>query len=160
MTLPVHVKLTIGNSPQNIQVGEVLQSMLADAGFALEVNAMDFGTSLDAVQRGDFETYLGGWSGLLDADSNSWSFLHSGGPLNFARYSNKLADDMLDQARIPTDLAQRRALYGKLWTQEAQDLPIVYLWAPRYIVGTTAKLSGFKTMPDGLLRLQGVTLAP
>ncbi len=154
------VKLMIPNSPQGVQVGEVMQSMAAEAGIAIQPVVMDFGTSLAASQKGDFEAYLIGWSGLLDADSNVWSFLHTGGSLNTAGYSNAKVDTLLDQARETADAAARRALYAQVWQQEGADLPIIYLWTPRYIVGHQAKLTGFQTMPDGLMRLQGVKLAP
>jgi peptide/nickel transport system substrate-binding protein len=102
--------------------------MAAEAGFAVQVNAMEFGTALAAVQRGDFAMALGGWSGLLDTDSNAWSFLHSGGVLNMARYGNALVDGKLDEARTLTDLAARRAAYAAVWQQVNQDLPLIYLW--------------------------------
>jgi peptide/nickel transport system substrate-binding protein len=157
---PLAVKLMIPNSPQGVQVGEVVQSMAAEIGIMIQPVVMDFGTTLAASQKGDFEAYYIGWSGLLDADSNVWSFLHTGGSLNTAGYSNARVDALLDQARETADVAARRALYAQVWQQEGQDLPIIYLWTPRYIVGHVAKLTGFQTMPDGLMRLQGVKLAP
>jgi peptide/nickel transport system substrate-binding protein len=158
VTLPLHVQLTVANSPQGLQVAEVLQSMLRDAGIELSVNAMDFGTSLAFIHSGAYAMALGGWSGLLDADSNLWTFLHSGGPLNEARYSNAAADAALDRARLTTDVATRRAAYADLWKQERQDLPLIYLWTPAYIYGLNKKVNGFQTYPDGLLRLQGVSI--
>ena len=158
--LPVPVSLMIANAPQNIQVGEVIQSMAREAGFDVQVTTMDFGTALAASQKGDYGAFFIGWSGLLDPDSNVWQFLHTGGSLNTAQYSNQDVDTSLDQARAAIDPAQRRALYAKAWEVEGRDLPIIYLWTPRYIFGHTAKLAGFQTMPDGLLRLQGVSLAP
>jgi peptide/nickel transport system substrate-binding protein len=156
--LPLHIRLTVANNPQSIQVAEVLQSMLRDAGIELEVNNMDFGTSLALIQGGNYAMALGGWSGLLDPDSNLWSFLHSGGPLNVSRYDNPKADAALDQARLTTDIPKRRAAYAALWQQERHDLPIIYLYTPAYINGYSRKLTGFETYPDGLLRLQGVSL--
>ncbi len=158
--LPVAVPLMIPNSPQGIQVGEVVQAMAAEAGFAVQPVVMDFGTALAASQQGDYAAFYIGWSGLLDADSNIWSFLHTGGSLNTAQYSNPKVDDLLDRARLTTDIAARRTLYSEMWEQEAKDLPIIYLWTPRYILGHSARLTGFKTMPDGLMRLQGVALEP
>ncbi len=159
VALPLHVQLTVANNPQGLQVAEVLQSMLRDAGIELEVNAMDFGTSLAMIQQGHYAMALGGWSGLLDADSNLWSFLHTGGPLNVAHYANPKADDALDRARLSTDMAVRRAAYADLWQQERQDLPLIYLWTPAYIYGLSKTVTGFQTYPDGLLRLQGVAFA-
>ncbi len=157
---PLTIKLMIPNSPQGVQVGEVIQSMAAEAGIIIQPVVLDFGTSLAASQKGDYEAFFIGWSGLLDADSNIYSFLHTGASLNTAGYSNAKVDSLLDQARETTDLAARRALYTQTWEQEGQDLPIIYLWTPRYIAGHLAKLTGFQTMPDGLMRLQGVKLAP
>ncbi len=158
--LPVVVPLMIPNSPQVLHVGEVVQSMAKEAGFDIQVVAMDFGTTISASQKGDFSAWLIGWSGLLDADSNIWAFLHTGGPLNTAHYSNAKVDTLLDQARTITDTAKRRAVYEQMWQQESEDLPIIYLWAPRNIIGLSAKLQGFHSMPDGLLRLQGVQMTP
>ena len=157
---PYVVKLMIPNSPQGVQVGEVVQSMAAEAGIAIQPVVMDFGTTLAASQKGDYQAFFIGWSGLLDPDSNVWSFLHSGAALNTAHYANPKVDALLDQARETTDLAARRALYAQVWAQESQDLPIIYLWSPRYIIGHVAGLKGFQTMPDGIMRLQGVSLTP
>ena len=157
---PYAVKLMIPNSPQGVQVGEVVQSMAAEAGFAIQPVVMDFGTTLAASQKGDYQAFYIGWSGLLDTDSNVWSFLHSGAPLNTAQYSNLKVDALLDQARETTDVITRRGLYAQVWAQESIDLPIIYLWSPRYILGHTAGLDGFATMPDGIMRLRGVRLAP
>ncbi len=153
---PFPVPLIVYNTPQNVQAGEVIQSMAAEAGFAVQVNAMEFGTALAAVQRGDFAVALGGWSGLLDTDSNAWSFLHTGGALNMARYSNATVDAALDRARSLTDIAERRNAYEAVWQQESKDLPIIYLWTPRNVTGLSNKVAGFTLLADGLLRLQDV----
>jgi peptide/nickel transport system substrate-binding protein len=46
-----------------------------------------------------------------------------------------------------------------MWKQEQQDLPITYLWTPRNIVGMSAKLNGFRPVPDGMIRVQGLEMA-
>jgi peptide/nickel transport system substrate-binding protein len=151
---PVPVPLIVYNRPQDVQVGEVIQSMAAEAGFAVQVNAMEFGTALTTVQRGDYVITLGGWSGLLDTDSNTWSFLHTGGALNRASYSNPRVDALLDQARTTDSLTERREAYEGVWQQVSKDLPLIYLWTPRNIVGLSSRITGFTLLADGLLRLQ------
>jgi peptide/nickel transport system substrate-binding protein len=160
VTLPVVVKLIVANSPQTIQVGEVIQAMAREAGFDVQVTTMDFGAAISLTNSGSYGAYLTGWSGLLDADSNIYSFLKTGGPLNITRYSNPVVDQALDDARVTSDPTLRRAAYAKLWAQERVDLPIVYLYTPSYIVGASKKISGYKVLPDGLMRLQGVSLSP
>ena len=65
------VPLTVTNTPQAVQTAEVIQSMAAEAGFAVQVNAMEFGAALAAVRGGDFAMTLGGWSGLLTPTATS-----------------------------------------------------------------------------------------
>ena len=155
---PVPVDLVVSNTPQGVQVGEIVQAMAADAGFAVRVNAMEFGASLAAVNHGDYQVSFGGWSGLLDPDADSWSFLHTGGALNYAHYSNADVDGWLDQARVEPDQAARRALYAKVWQKVSADLPLIYLWTPRNIQGVSRRVSSFTLLADGLLRLQDVSL--
>lgn len=153
---PYPVPLIVYNTPASVQTGEVIQAMAAEAGFAVHVEAMEFGAALAAVQRGDYVMTLGGWSGLLDTDSNAWSFLHTGGALNRASYSNSQVDTLLDRARTTSDRDQRRAAYAGVWQQVHKDLPIIYLWTPRNIIGLSNRISGFTLLADGLLRLQDV----
>ena len=153
---PFPVPLVVYNTPQGVQTGEVIQSMAAEAGFAVQVNAMEFGTALATVQRGDYVVTLGGWSGLLDTDSNAWSFLHTGGALNRAGYSNPRVDALLDRARTVSDINERRDAYAGVWQQVSKDLPIIYLYTPRNITGLSRKVAGFTLLADGLLRLQDV----
>jgi peptide/nickel transport system substrate-binding protein len=159
VSLPVPVVLTVANSPDTRQTGEVIQAMAAEAGFDVKVQQMEFASGLDAADRGDFEAYLIGWSGRPDADGNLWNFLHTGGPLNYPAYSNKDMDGWLDGARATTDLAARKALYAKVAVLTEQDLPILFLYSPQLVMGMSTKVSGFVPVPDGLIRLPGLKLA-
>jgi hypothetical protein len=40
-----------------------------------------------------------------------------------------------------------------------EDLPVLYLYNPRAAFAHTARLNGFVPYPDGIIRLEGVTLA-
>ena len=46
VSTPFPVPLIVYNTPQDVQVGEVIQSMAAEAGFAVQVIAMEFGTAI------------------------------------------------------------------------------------------------------------------
>ncbi len=159
LPLPIKVTVNVPNSPTRIQAMEVVQAMVAEAGFDLKINAMEFATTLDAGDRGDFEAYLLAWSGRTDPDGNIWNFWHTGGPNNYPGYSNPDVDKALEDARKTSDVKERAALYAKAQIQELADLPINYLWSPQNIVGINAKLTGFVPVPDGLIRVQGMVLA-
>jgi peptide/nickel transport system substrate-binding protein len=153
---PVPLTLSVVNTPDSVQTAEVIQSMAAEAGFDVKIKAMEARALLNAALSGDFQASIGYWSGRIDPDGNMYAFLHTGSPLNEGHYSNPALDALLDQARQVTDVAARRDLYAKVWTIEARDLPITYLWTWKNIAGMSAKLQGFVPIPDGLIRVQGL----
>ena len=159
--LPVTVNMIAPNSPDTKQMAEVIQSMTAEAGFDVKISAMEFASSLDNAEQGGFQTYLLAWSGRIDPDGNLYSFLHStSGPQNYGHYNSPAMDKLLDDARAETDTAKRKALYAKIAELEQTDVPISYIYTTRYFNGVSAKVQGFKPVADGLIRLQGITLAP
>ena len=156
--LPVPVTLTLTNGSDDQQAGEVIQSMASEAGFDVKIKAMEFASSLQAAYAGDFQAYMIGWSGRADADGNMWQMLHTGGTFNYGHYSNADVDKALDGARTVSTVDQRRAFYAKVWEQERKDLPLLYLWTGKNIVGMKKALVGFQQVPDGLIRLQGMEM--
>jgi peptide/nickel transport system substrate-binding protein len=153
---PVPVVLTITNETDIQQASEVIQAMAKEAGFDVKIRSMEFASSLQAAYAGDFEAYLIGWSGRADPDGNMWQMLHGGGTFNYGHYENADVNKALDDARTVSDVARRRSFYAKVWEREREDLPEIYLWAPANIVGLKASLTGFRQVPDGLIRLQGM----
>jgi peptide/nickel transport system substrate-binding protein len=158
LTLPVSVTMTITNGSDDQQTGEVIQSMEREAGFDVKLKTMEFAASLQAGYAGDFQAYMIGWSGRADPDGNMWQMLHSGGTFNYGHYANVDVDTALDDARTVADVPGRRAFYAKVWARERQDLPLIYLWTSKNIVGMKRGITGFQQVPDGLIRLQNVAM--
>jgi peptide/nickel transport system substrate-binding protein len=156
---PIPVTMNVPNTPDRTQEAEVIQAMVREAGFDLKLNLIEFASSLQAATQGQFESYLIGWSGRVDPDGNLYAFLRSGAGQNDGHYSNPQVDTLLEQAREATDTAARKALYDKLWPVLRQDEPLTYLFTPVNIVGMSAKVTGFRPVPDGLIRLQDVALS-
>jgi len=156
---PISVTMIVPNSPDILQAAQVIQAMVAPAGFDLKLQAMEFASSLATARGGNFQSYLIAWSGRADADGNMYSFLHSGFGFNYGRFSDPVVDKLLDEARLTTDIAARRDIYAKLWIEERKQMPVIYLWALGNIVGMKKKLMGFKQVPDGIIRLQGMYMA-
>jgi peptide/nickel transport system substrate-binding protein len=156
---PVVVELTVPNNPELRQAAEVIQAMVKEAGFELKINAMEFASSLQAAARGDFQTYMIAWSGRPDPDGNTWTFMHSKGAQNDGKFANPEVDRLLDAAREEADPGKRHALYNQLWPIALrQDRSRMYLWHRQIIMGHTARLQGFKLLPDGLIRPQDLRL--
>ncbi|MBB5695471.1 ABC transporter substrate-binding protein [Muricoccus pecuniae] len=156
---PVPVDLMVANSPELRQVAEVMQSMVAEAGFELRIVATEFASALQAGVRGDFQAYLSGWSGRPDPDGNVWTFMHSRGAQNDGKYSNPEVDGLLDGTRAESGPAERTALYAQAFRIAlTQDRARAFLWHPKILVAHTTRLQGFSLLPDGLIRLQGMRL--
>jgi peptide/nickel transport system substrate-binding protein len=159
VTPPVSLELLTLNQPDSLQAAEVIQSMAAEAGFDIHIVAME-ATAAGQVQRsGDYQAYLNGWSGRVDADGNTFQFLHTGQGNNFTGYSNPTVDRLLEQGRDMTDIGKRRVAYQQVWAALRRDLPVTFLYSPRNIVAMTAKLNGFRPVPDGMIRIQGLEMA-
>jgi peptide/nickel transport system substrate-binding protein len=157
-TLPVSVDFMVPKGAENEAVAQVIQSMAAEAGFDLKIRLLEWATSLSQAQAGEYQLFLLGWSGRIDPDGNSYIFLHTKAPQNESFYSNPEADKVLEEARLVTDPAQRKAIYEKLTKIALNDDPIIYLYHRKLLVAHTARLEGYKQIPDGLVRVVGLKL--
>jgi peptide/nickel transport system substrate-binding protein len=155
-TLPVSVDFMVPKGAENEAVAQVIQSMAAEAGFDLKIRLLEWATSLNQAQAGEYQLFLLGWSGRIDPDGNSYIFLHTKAPQNEAFYSNPEADKVLEEARLVTDPAQRKAIYEKLTKMALNDDPIIYLYHRKLLVAHTAKLDGYRQISDGLVRVVGL----
>jgi peptide/nickel transport system substrate-binding protein len=158
VTLPVAVDMMVPKGAESEAVAQVLQSMASEAGFDLKIRVIEFATSFKQAQAGEFQAFLIGWSGRIDPDGNSYVFLHSNAPQNDGGYANPEADKALEDARLITDAAQRKAIYEKLTKAVLNDEPLIYLYHRKLLIAHTTKLEGYKQMPDGLVRVIGLKL--
>jgi peptide/nickel transport system substrate-binding protein len=157
-TPPVSVDLMVPKGAENEAVAQVVQAMAAEAGFDLKIRLIEFATSFKQAQAGEFQAFLIGWSGRIDPDGNSYVFMHTKAPQNDGGYSNPEADKALEDARLITDPAQRKAIYEKLTKIVLNDEPLIYLYHRKLLIAHTTKLEGYRQMPDGLVRVIGLKL--
>ncbi|NUR12935.1 MAG: ABC transporter substrate-binding protein, partial [Bradyrhizobium sp.] len=139
-------------------VAQVVHSMASEAGFDMKIRVTEFATSLKQAEAGDYQAFMLAWSGRIDPDGNSYVFLHKDAPQNYSAWSNPQADKALDDARLVTDPAKRKASYEALAKLVQEEEPILYLYHRRIIIAHTTKLEGYKQMPDGLVRVIGLKL--
>jgi peptide/nickel transport system substrate-binding protein len=151
---PIPVRLTVNTSPENLRLGQVIQSQAKEAGFDVSVTPTEFASALDAADVGDFDTFQVGWSGRVDPDGNIYNFLHTGAPLNIAGESNPELDELLEQARLTDDQDERKRLYSEAIQIEHEDRPILYLYHPINYLATGPDVAGVEYYADGLPRLK------
>jgi peptide/nickel transport system substrate-binding protein len=158
VALPVSVDYMIPKGAENEAVAQVVQSMAAEAGFDLKIRVVEFATTFKQAQAGEFQVFQINWSGRIDPDGNVYVFLHTKASQNDGGYSNPEADKALEDARLISDPAQRRAIYEKLTKVVLNDEPLIYLYHRKLLIAHTTKLEGYKQMPDGLVRVIGLKL--
>jgi peptide/nickel transport system substrate-binding protein len=156
--LPVSIDYMVPKGAENEAVAQVIQSMAAEAGFDLKIRVIEFATSFKQAQAGEFQVFQINWSGRIDPDGNSYVFLHTKAPQNDGGYSNPEADKLMEDGRLVTDPAQRKAIYEKLTRIVLNDEPLIYLYHRKLLIAHTTRLEGYKQMPDGLVRVIGLKL--
>src|SRR5712692_10402464 len=151
-------EMTIVNDPQQRRVGEVIQGMAKEAGFNITLRPAEFASALNDDDAGKLPAFLIGWSGRVDPDANIHQFQTCGGSLNTTRSCDEGVDALLNKARELTDQAQRTALYREAIEKFAgQRRNIIYLYHQNYIVAYPKSFTGYKAVPDGLIRIKGTS---
>jgi peptide/nickel transport system substrate-binding protein len=158
VTAPVTVDLMVPKNVERETVAQVIQSMAAEAGFDLKIRVTELATALKAAEVGEYQAFILDWSGRIDPDGNSYIFHKTKAPQNYSAYSNADVDKALDDARLVTDMAQRKSIYEKMTKSILEDEPIIYLYHRKNLIAHTTRLEGYKQLPDGLVRVVGLKL--
>src|SRR5256886_3071673 len=140
------------------RVAQVVQAMAKEAGFDIKIQSTEFATSLNLADKGQFEAYVLAWSGRADPDGNLHTFHFCKAPSTTPGYCVPEVDDAIEKSRTTLDPAQRAKYYETIASHVAKDRPIVYLYHRNWLWAHTAKLTGLRTVPDGMVRVQGLQM--
>ncbi|MFA7414856.1 MAG: ABC transporter substrate-binding protein [Rhizobium sp.] len=152
----VDIELQHANSPVVTQMMQVVQSMVAEAGFNVSLKATEFATLLSEQTAGNFQLSRSDWSGRIDPDGNLHQFVTCEGGINDSKYCNAEVDKLLNEARASADEAVRKQKYDAAGKILDDDLPIIYLGHQSWIWAIKKEITGFVPSPDGMIRLLGV----
>jgi len=140
------------------RIAQIVQAMAKEAGFDIKIQSTEFATSLNLADKGQFEAYVLAWSGRADPDGNLHTMLACKGPTNYAGYCKDDVEKLITESRTSLDATRRAAAYDQIAQQVQKDRPIVYLFHRHWLWAHTAKLSGLRTVPDGMVRVQGLKM--
>lgn len=152
----VDITIQVANNPVQTQVMEVVQSMAAEAGINISVEATEFASMLQNQSGGAYEGSQVGWSGRIDPDGNLHPFVHCDGGINDSGFCDPQVDEYLDAARGSNNFDVRKENYDAAREILDEELPLIYLYHPSWIWAMDATLEGFVAYPDGMIRLEGV----
>jgi peptide/nickel transport system substrate-binding protein len=151
--VPYPITMQVSNTPDTLRYAQALQAAVAEGGFALTINPVEYSTLLDVQTRGDFDMLQLGWSGRVDPHGNMFNFLSTGGGTNYSGYSNPEVDALLSAASQSTDPDKRAELYGQVVEKVQSDNPIIYLYRIRSLTAYTTNVAGVETFADGVVHL-------
>jgi peptide/nickel transport system substrate-binding protein len=140
------------------RIAQIVQAMAKEAGFDVKIHSTEFATSLNLADKGQFEAFVLAWSGRADPDGNLHTMLSCKGPTNYAGYCKDEVEKLIDESRTSLDPARRMAAYDKIAQQVQKDRPIIYLFHRHWLWAHNTKLSGLRTVPDGMVRVQGLKM--
>ncbi|MVA23035.1 ABC transporter substrate-binding protein [Agrobacterium vitis] len=155
----VPIELQVSNSATVLQMMQVVQSMVAEAGFDVTLKTMEFATMLNEQTAGNYQISRSDWSGRVDPDGNLHQFVTCKGGINDTKYCNPAVDTLLNEARQSTDEAVRKQKYDAADEILNDDLPIIYLGHQSWLWASSKKITGFVPSPDGMIRLTGMQKA-
>jgi peptide/nickel transport system substrate-binding protein len=152
------LEFRVPNTPRDTQVGEVVQSMAAEAGIEVKLMAGEANANIQAMTMGDYQVHLNNWSGRADPDPNISIYLDCESFQDWGKYCNPEFQKALAAARGETDMARRQTLYRQVVKIYTDDRPMLALYHTTWLFAHKAGLKGFTPVPDGLIRLQGMLL--
>jgi peptide/nickel transport system substrate-binding protein len=150
-------ELTVQNQPPERRVAEVIQEMAKEAGFNVSIRPSEFASALNDDDAGKLQAFQVGWSGRVDPDANIHQFHTCTGSLNTTGSCDEAIDALLNRAREVSDPKERTELYQQAIDKFAARRNILYLYHQNYIVAFPKTLKGYKAVPDGLIRIKGVS---
>jgi peptide/nickel transport system substrate-binding protein len=138
----------------------VIQAMTREAGFDVKIQSAEFATSLTMADKGDYDGYLLPWSGRADPDGNVFSFHGCKQPLNYTGYCDPETDKLLNESRTQRDPAARKKVFEQIAARVLKERPVIYLYHRNWLWAYTPKLTGIRSVPDGLLRVTDLKFTP
>lgn len=140
--------LFVNDNTTRLQLAQIIQANLKEIGIDMKIETLEWGTYLQKTAQGEHQALLGGWvSGTSDADIVFFPLLHTsshGGAGNRAFYTNKELDKVIEEARLTSDSAERKALFFKGQEILQEDTPFGLLLYKNENIGLNKRVKGFK----------------
>lgn len=159
---PVKMDLWIYEDPSKYQMAQVIQANLKEIGIQVIIQTLELSSFLQFSANGQHNALIGLWyASTGDADYGMYPLLHSssrGAVGNRSFYSNKVVDNLLDEARKTQNIKKRKENYKKVQKIIEEDNPIIPIVYKMYNVGLNKKIEGFEFNPNGNHKLENIII--
>jgi peptide/nickel transport system substrate-binding protein len=137
-------------SLNRIRAGVILQDQLKRAGVHANLEQLELSTEMARERAGAFDAALDAWTmpSSPDATWDAWSSEGaSASGVNFGHYSNPAFDAALDSA-LKADSAHARDAFSRAYSIINADVPAVWLYEARKIIGLHRRIRTNVMRPD------------
>lgn len=146
------VSINISDSDDHKKVAEYLQAQLEDnlPGFKLEIKAVPFAQRLEIEKAIEYDLSLSSWGPDYSDPMTYLDMWVEGGSANRMDYHNPKLDELVNQARVETDLSKRFEMLlniEKILLEE--DAAIVPLYQDGTSILMREKIKGLIVHPTG-----------
>ncbi|MCX6795937.1 MAG: ABC transporter substrate-binding protein [Candidatus Falkowbacteria bacterium] len=147
------IKLSTVDRNENRLVAEEIKKYWESAGVKTELEILPASqVQTEVIKNRSFDALFYGQ--VLGGDPDPYAFWHSSqtgtAGFNIANYINKEADQLIEDARLTSDIAKRQELYKKFQAIIVEEEPAIFMYSPVYTYVQNAKLKGF-TVKDIVL---------
>lgn len=153
MKTPVSIELKVSTTPESSRLGQVVQAMAKEAGFAVTLRPTEYATMLEETDSGHYDAFTSGWSGRLDPDGNIASFLQTRGAMNAYGLSDPAIDRLVERGRAEADPDERAKIYDELTRHAQKRRGLIYLYRQKNYIVTGKDVAGVRVYGDGLVRV-------
>lgn len=141
------ISLTTVDREENDSVAAKIKDYWQSIGVRTEINQLlSSQIQSEVIKPRDFEALLYGQ--VVGNDPDPYPFWHSSQAsspgLNITNYSNKEVDQLLEDARITTEINVRVEKYKRFQEIISEDEPVIFLYSRLYTYVQSKKVNGFK----------------
>ncbi|HYJ46586.1 MAG TPA: hypothetical protein VEV81_08215 [Pyrinomonadaceae bacterium] len=133
-----------------MKIGVLLQAQLAAAGIRVNLKPLEAGAVTARQTSRDFDAVLGGFhlGASPDGTREAWTAVGLGKDgFNYGSYVNPLFDEQLSAA-LSADSAHARDLFSAAYATINEDVPAVWLYEPKTVIGVDRRFHTGWMRPD------------
>jgi oligopeptide transport system substrate-binding protein len=130
-------------------VGALIQMWEQNLGVTITVNNLEPEVMLDELHKGNHgQIVSSGWcADYPDPENFADVLFHTGTAMNYSNYNNPTLDNILENARVETDVAQRIDLYQQAEQIIVDDAPAIFLTHSLSYVLVKPYIKGYTLSP-------------
>ncbi|WP_426711276.1 ABC transporter substrate-binding protein [Cetobacterium sp. SF1] len=142
-------------------IATIIQAQLKDINIDINIEILEFGTSLERTAKGEYQMGIFGWTSVTgDTDYGLYPRFHSknhGEYGNRVRYTNKKVDSLLDIGKSIMEPEKRKVIYTNILEIIQEDVPLFPLVYPTNRIGFNKKIKNLTINPSGTFSLYGIS---